>query len=790
MFGADGRPCRVIGVSGVFTGKPCYRVSFSDGSSVVASGDHVWRTRHRFRPWEAPSFYSGGRARGSGGGSPRAVIGNVTTAQIAESLTVARRDGGQEANHKIDCAPALRNEPIPLPVPPYVLGAWLGDGRSAGASITVGEGDLHSLVAEIEKELGVPVKIGRQDGRAPTVYMTGKRGASDGVQRRLRSLGVLGNKHIPGLYFDAGTEQRWSLLQGLMDTDGTVHRCSGKTTPRCSFSSTNERLAHDVWRLARTLGLKATRHETIAKLGGREIGKVWRVGFAASNSQPIFRLERKQRCLPDALARRSRTITITACERVDSVPTKCLAVDASDSLFLVGNGCIPTHNTALSAFLLLLHLCGPEARANSQLYSAAQSRDQAGILFSLAAKIVRMSPTLVDYVTVRDHAKQLYCPELGTLYRALSADAATAYGLSPVFIVHDELGQVRGPKSELYEALETATAAQTDPLSIVISTQAPTDADLLSVLIDDAANGHDPRVRLFLHTAPEDLDPFSEDTIRLANPAFGDFQNADEVLAMAEDARRMPSREAEYRNLILNQRVQASNPFITKSVWDANAGPVSEFTGPVYIGLDLSATTDLTAMVMVSKVDTKWHVKPTFWLPEKGLNERARADRVPYDVWREQGFLETTPGAALEYEWVVARLKEVFDRHDVRQVAFDRWNWKHFKPWLLKAGFTEEQLEGDSAIFVEFGQGYQSMSPALRDTEVLLVSGQICHGNHPVLTMCASNAVVQSDPAGNRKLAKDKSNGRIDGMVAMVMALAVAATEEQSAELDIAAMLG
>ena len=122
---------------------------------------------------------------------------------------------------------------------------------------------------------------------------------------------------------------------------------------------------------------------------------------------------------------------------------------------------------ALSAFLLLLHLCGPEARQNSQLFSAAQSRDQAGLLFSLAAKCVRMSSTLSSVVVIRDTAKQLFCPRLGTWYRALSADATTAFGLSPAFIVHDKLGQVRGPRSELYVALETATGAQEEPLSVI-----------------------------------------------------------------------------------------------------------------------------------------------------------------------------------------------------------------------------------------------------------------------------------------------------------------------------------
>jgi phage terminase large subunit-like protein len=193
--------------------------------------------------------------------------------------------------------------------------------------------------------------------------------------------------------------------------------------------------------------------------------------------------------------------------------------------------------TTEAAFLLLLHTCGPEARINSQLNSAAQSKDQAAVLFKLAAKIVRMSPDLNSVVIIRDTVKELFCPELGTLYKALSAEASTAYGLSPVFIVHDELGQVKGPRSELYDALETAVGAHENPLSIVISTQAPTDGDLLSILIDDAQAGNDPRVVLSLYTADPDLDPFSEKAIRQANPAFGDFLNATEVLAMAEDAR-------------------------------------------------------------------------------------------------------------------------------------------------------------------------------------------------------------------------------------------------------------
>ena len=441
--------------------------------------------------------------------------------------------------------------------------------------------------------------------------------------------------------------------------------------------------------------------------------------------------------------------------------------------------------TALSAFILLLHLCGPEARVNSQLYSAAQSREQAAILFALAAKVVRMSPDLAAVVTIRDTAKQLACQELGTLYRALSAEASTAYGLSPMLIIHDELGQVKGPRSELYEALETATGAQEAPLSIVISTQAPTDADLLSLLIEDGLTGADPRVVVSLYTAPMEADPFSEAAIKAANPAFGDFQNATETLAMAEDARRMPSREAEYRNLILNQRVDMNAPFISRSAWLACAGPVVDsFDGlPVYGGLDLSEVSDLTALVLVAPVGNVWNVKPTFWLPGDGLTDKARSDRVPYDVWAREGWLQTTSGKTVDYEYVADHLAAVCDRFDVRKLAFDRWNWRHLKPWLSKSGFTEDQLEGDNALFEPLGQGFQSMSPALRDLESAILNERIAHGGHPVLTMCASNATVQADPAGNRKLSKIKSHGRIDGMVALAMAMSVAATAGEAGPL-------
>jgi phage terminase large subunit-like protein len=396
--------------------------------------------------------------------------------------------------------------------------------------------------------------------------------------------------------------------------------------------------------------------------------------------------------------------------------------------------------------------------------------------------MVRMNPALAQAVTIHETAKSLTCPELGTQYRALSADATTAYGLSPALVIHDELGQVRGPRSALYEALETATGAQQDPLSIIISTQAPTDADLLSILIDDAQAGHDPHTVLSLYTAPTDLDPFDEATIRQANPAFGTFLNAREVLAMAQDAKRMPAREAEYRNLILNQRVETSTPLIAPAVWKACGSPVGSLEGvPVYGGLDLSEVSDLTALVLIGWRDRKWRVQPTFWLPSEGLAEKATADRVPYDLWRAQGSLQATPGKTVSYEFVAHHLRQVFRRYNVQKIAFDRWNMRHLTPWLFRAGFSEQLIK---ERFVEFGQGVASMSPALRDLEQVLLEGDLAHGDHPVLTMCVSHTVITLDDAGNRKPSKRKSSGRIDGLVALTMAIGVAPLQVKPIDIE------
>lgn len=427
--------------------------------------------------------------------------------------------------------------------------------------------------------------------------------------------------------------------------------------------------------------------------------------------------------------------------------------------------------TALTAMVLLLHLCGPESVQGGQLYSTAQSREQASVIFRLAAKMVYMSPRLKSYVVVKESTKEMVCERRATRYLALSKESKTALGLSPVFAVHDELGQVRGPRSDLYDAVETGSGAHANPLSIIISTQAAQDGDLLSELIDKAHE--DPHMVCHLYAATAEMDPFSEEALRAANPAYGIFQNEDETKASAANAKRMPSFQASFRNLILNQRIETNSPFIEKPIWDENASVPDLIDGAeIFGGLDLSEVSDLTAFVAVYRTpgskDPSWNVAPTFWLPQEGLVEKGRKDKVPYDLWASQGFLEAVPGRVIDYDFVAHWLWDLSQRCVIRKIAFDRYNFRHLKKSLLEVGFTEKFIE---ERFIPFGQGYVSMSPALRTTESMILKNEIRHGGHPVLTMCMANAIVMRDPAGNRKLVKSTATRRIDGAVALAMAL-------------------
>lgn len=429
--------------------------------------------------------------------------------------------------------------------------------------------------------------------------------------------------------------------------------------------------------------------------------------------------------------------------------------------------------SALIAGILLAHIVGPEARLNSQIISGARSREQASLVFKLAEKMVRLSSELSKLIRIVPSQKSLIGLPMNVEYKAISAEAGTAHGLSPVLAILDEVGQVRGQHDAFIEAIETAQGAHDDPLLIAISTQAATDGDLFSIWLDDAANAKDKRIVSHVYTAPEDCDILDKKAWKAANPALGEFRSLSDIEDFAKQADRLPAKANSFRWLYLNQRIEATSPFLSRAEWQANSGEPEISEGmPCYAGLDLSASRDLTAFVLVFPVDGKYHVVPQFFLPRDGLRDKAKAEKVPYDTWADQGYLTPIDGPVIVPAIVAQAVAEAAQKYDIQMIAYDRWRINDFQ--------RELDAIGVQVPMSPFGQGFKDMAPAVDKLERLIAERQVRHGGNPILNMCAANAVAERDPAGNRKLNKSKSVGKIDGLVALAMALGVISHEDKA----------
>jgi phage terminase large subunit-like protein len=282
----------------------------------------------------------------------------------------------------------------------------------------------------------------------------------------------------------------------------------------------------------------------------------------------------------------------------------------------------------------------------------------------------------------------------------------------------------------------------------------------------------DPTFYGCIYAAPEDADPFDEATWHACNPALGDFRSLDEFRAEAQRVRRLPAREPSFRLLYLNQAVDTTSRFLNARDWKACMGRVDarDLEGRAcYLGLDLASTTDLTACA--AWFPETGDALAWFWAPAEGVEERERRDGVPYQQWVREGWLELTPGRALDRHVVARRLAEIVDRFDVRGCAYDRWRAADLRQML-----ADEDVR---LHLVDWGQGFKDMSPALDALETAVLNRELRHGGNPCLTFNVASAVAESDPAGGRKLAKNKSPARIDGAVALAMALGLASTSRK-----------
>ena len=407
----------------------------------------------------------------------------------------------------------------------------------------------------------------------------------------------------------------------------------------------------------------------------------------------------------------------------------------------------------------------------AEVYSCASDRQQAAIVFDVAVDMVRQSPALMKRVKIVPSTRRMIYQPTGSIYQVLSSEVATKHGLNVSACIFDELHTQ--PTRALYDVMTQGSGdARRQPLWFFLTT-AGTDRNSICWEVHQKAldilegRKNDPRFYPVLFGLPDEADWTSEENWYRANPSLDHTITIDKVRDAFRKAQETPADENQFRQLRLNQWVKQSVRWMSMDKWDECGGVVDPYAlegRACYAGLDLSSTSDLTALVLVfppTSEDEPYIALPFFWLPEETLSLRVRRDHVPYDQWAKRGFIQTTEGNVVHYGFIERFICELGERYDIREIAHDRWN----------ATMMVQTLEDDGFTMVPFGQGFKDMSPPTKELMRIVLEHKLCHGGHPVLRWNMDNAFVRTDPAGNLKLDKEKSTEKVDGAVALVMAL-------------------
>ena len=424
----------------------------------------------------------------------------------------------------------------------------------------------------------------------------------------------------------------------------------------------------------------------------------------------------------------------------------------------------------LAAAVALLLTCG-DGEERAEVYGCAADRQQAAIVFDVAADMVRMCPALSKRVKILASQKRLIYTPTNSFYQVLSAEAYSKHGFNIHGVVFDELHTQ--PNRKLFDVMTKGSGdARMQPLYFLITTAG---TDIHSICYEthqkakDIIEGRkiDPTFYPVIYGADESDDWTDPKVWKKANPSLDITVGIDKVKAACESAKQNPGEENAFRQLRLNQWVKQAVRWMPMEKWDKCAFSVDEdeLEGRIcYGGLDLSSTTDITAFVLVFPPldeDDKYIILPYFWIPEDNLTLRVNRDHVPYDVWERQGFLQTTEGNVVHYGFIEQFIERLGERFNIREIAFDRWG----------AVQMVQNLEGMGFTVVPFGQGFKDMSPPTKELMKLVLEQKIAHGGHPVLRWNMDNIYIRTDPAGNIKADKEKSTEKIDGAVATIMAL-------------------
>lgn len=826
----SGRPTKVVAATDIMFDRECYEVVFDDGERIVADADHLWLTEKRKDKI--------GMGVSSTNGVKRSDLGKWrngvrTTKEIAETL---RYPNGSHlsANHSVKLSAPLDLAAAALPIEPFTLGVWLGDGDSDCARFTCADNDNET----VENLIAAGCSVGKRAGQVGTngryrIGSVGLRGIGGGesLNARLRLAGLLGNKHIPSAYLRASFTQRLALLQGLMDTDGYINPINGQ----CEFTSTNERLANGFRELAHTLGVKTGFHVGVATINGRAISAKYRVTFNPPADLPVFRLTRKLAHQAPRHNRRrlSADRRIVECRKVDSVPVRCIQVDASSSLFLAGRNMVPTHNSPLAAGIGHYGMIA-DGEAAAEIYAAAANKDQAFVLFRDAVAMYEQSPRLKATVTPSggNPVWNLAYLKKRSFFRPISREGAHS-GPRPYFALCDEIHE--HPDGKVIEMLERGFKFRRQPLLFMITNSG---SDRNSICWDE----HQHAVKVAAGTATPDEaftyvgeviddttfsyvcsldvgdDPFTDPTCwQKANPLFGVTLKHDYLAGVVEQAKNIPSKRNGILRLHFCEWTESDTNWIPRPMLDkvmADFDPYTLHRGKRIsaAGLDLSGAKDLTAAAFVVETGTTRITRddgteadmPTYdawieaWTPRDTMDERSKVDHVPYRRWTETfypgtqwPYLHAPEGQRVRYDHVAALFAKLNAEYGIDVLAFDNYAFDKFEQELDEYGVdiqTVSHPQGGkkrakpSPDKVEKAKANDEPTPlglwmpgSVGALETLILEERIRIRKSPLALTALMGVAIETDPLmGNQWFSKKKATVRIDPAVALAMAIGAA----------------
>lgn len=423
------------------------------------------------------------------------------------------------------------------------------------------------------------------------------------------------------------------------------------------------------------------------------------------------------------------------------------------------------------AAAVALYLLYADNEPSAEVYGAAADRQQASIVFDVAKQMVEMSPALMKRSKLMGATKRIVNYSNAGYYQVLSAEVGGKHGFSVSGLVFDEIHTQ--PNRQLYDVLTKGSSdARQNPLHFIITT-AGNDRHSIAFELHtkavDILEGRrvDPTFYPVVYGLKDDEDWEDEANWYKVNPSLGYTVDIERLRDAYREAKQNPADEITFKWLRCNMWVSSTVAWIPDAIYMRGNEPIDmdALAGrDCYAGLDLSSTGDITALVLIfppRDEEEKYVLLPYFWIPEETIPRRVKANSVPYDIWEKQGYIMSTEGNVIHYDFIEKFIMDLSEKYHILEIAVDRWN----------ATQMIQNLEGEGFTIVPFGQGFSSMSAPTKEFYRLLVEGRIIHGGNPVLRWMAGNVVIDTDPAGNIKVTKAKSKEKIDGIVAAIMAL-------------------